>query len=196
MLYGATAPGRAGQRQLQRRRLSGRRLVCPGALPWWSLAVALLAAAPHRGRHRLCQTDQGGHMELVIRNLTKQYPQQTGGGRGEPHPPPGGVRPAGGANRGGENRPHADALRHPPPPPGGDHPGQPHRGPGRTTGPAWATCPRTLATTPASPGWTFSSTWGPKGPAPTPGQGPGGGAAGPGGPVGGSQAGSKPTPAG
>lgn len=48
-------------------------------------------------------------------------PQQTGGGRGEPHPPPGGVRPAGG-QRGGENHPHADALRHPPPHRGGGSP--------------------------------------------------------------------------
>ena len=69
-------PGRAGQRQLQRRRLSGRRLVCPGGAPLVELGGCPAGGGPHRGRHRLCQTDQGGHMELVIRNLTKQYPNK------------------------------------------------------------------------------------------------------------------------
>ena len=98
-------------------------------------------------------------MELVIRNLTKQYPNKLAvdGVNLTLRPGVYGLLGANGAGKTTLMRMLCGILH----PTGGEITLDGLTVDQEDYRPAWATCPRTLATTPASPGWTFSSTWEP-----------------------------------
>ena len=159
VLYGATALAVLASGSYSAAVFLADDLFALGALPGGAWRFALLAAALIGEGIAFAKRIKEGHMELVIRNLTKQYPNKLAVDGVNLTLRPGGVRLLGGQRAGKTTlmRMLCGILH----PTGGGSPWTASPWTRRTTGPAWATCPRTLATTPASPGWTFSSTWGP-----------------------------------